>query len=128
MRVQVPPPAPIISMAYEILGSADGGVSTFWGSCGVLLRYKNRQMDAGGHRAANFVETLTGPLLGSLSLRNFDGNLDRGIVSRNIGHVFIAQALDDPRHHLTLALSGLVSRQRRDEIVHLLPGEVRYVR
>jgi hypothetical protein len=46
--------------------------------------------------------------LGSLSLRNFDRNLDRGIVSRNIGHVFIAQALDDFQHHSVLALSDLV--------------------
>jgi hypothetical protein len=58
----------------------------------------------------------TSPRLGSLSLRNFDGNLDRGIVSRNIGHVFIAQVLDGGQHHSILALSDLVTLQRPVEV------------
>ena len=66
--------------------------------------------------------------LGYLSLRNFDGNLDRGIVSRNIGQVFITQALEGVCHILTLAISGLVSHQRVDEIIHFLPSEIGHIR
>jgi hypothetical protein len=87
-------------MRYRLVGSCKSGCEAR--SCGASHTYSHSNDCIG---KSNFHSQAD---LGSLSLRNFDGNLDRGIVSRNIGHVFIAQALDDFQHHSVLALSDLV--------------------